>query len=113
MEREFIIYWISAWVFSIVFGEIIGPFIAGNELPLLTYPLAFLVYYGILSLFFAVVVKKIRKISLAVFFVYGIGAELFLFGNIRGFTDIGGMAFFGLFYVFLFGTPLLITKKFA
>jgi hypothetical protein len=43
--------------------------------------------------------------------VYGIAVELLLFKNIRGITDIPGVLFFGLFYVFLFGTPVWIVKR--
>ncbi|MEW5996141.1 MAG: hypothetical protein AB1657_00920 [Candidatus Micrarchaeota archaeon] len=104
-------YWIIAWIFSILFGEIIGPLLAGHALPLLSYPLFMIVYYGALSLIFSLVVQRLGKSSLAVFFVYGVLAELFLFHNITGFTDIAGILFFGAFYVFLFGVPIWITKK--
>jgi hypothetical protein len=82
-----------------------------HSLPVLQYPLAFLIYYGILSGIFAVLVTRSVPLSLVVFFLYGVAAELLLFGNIRGISDIPGILFFGLFYLFLFGMPVWIVKK--
>lgn len=103
--------WIAAWVFSILFGEVIGPLIAGHALPILLYPLQMIAYYGAISLIFAFVARKLGKPSLAIFFIYGVLAEMFLFHNITGPTDILGILFFGLFYVFLFGVPIWIVKR--
>ena len=104
-------YWIIAWAFSILLGEIAGPLIAGHPLPLLLYPLQFIVYYGALSLLFSFAVQKLGKLSLAIFFLYGVLAEMLLFHNISGPGDILGMLFFGSFYAFLFGAPIWITGK--
>jgi hypothetical protein len=111
MRRDQVLYWATATVFSILFGEIISPMLAHHPLPILQYPVAFLIYYAILSAVFAIIVQRSVQASLIVFFVYGVVAELLLFNNIRGITDIPGILFFGLFYVFLFGTPIWIARK--
>jgi hypothetical protein len=111
MRRYQVLYWATATAFSILFGEIVGPLLAHHPLPILQHPLAFLIYYAILSAVFAIIVPRSVQASLIVFFVYGIAAELLLFKNIRGITDILGVLFFGLFYVFLFGTPVWIVKR--
>ncbi|MFA5411768.1 MAG: hypothetical protein WC350_00250 [Candidatus Micrarchaeia archaeon] len=103
--------WIAAWVFSILFGEIVGPLLASHALPILLYPLQMIAYYGAISLIFAFIASKLGKLALAVFFFYGVLAEMFLFHNITGPTDIPGILFFGAFYVFLFGIPIWITKR--
>lgn len=106
-------YWIIAWFFSILFGEIIGPLIARNPLPILQFPIAFIIYYGILSFAFSYLFYQLKsdyRVYLVIF-IYGVIAELFLFKNINGFSDILGILFFGLFYVFLFGLPYLISAK--
>lgn len=103
--------WVAAWAFSILFGEIVGPLIAGHAIPLLLYPLQMFAYYGALSLIFAFAAQKLGKPSLAIFFIYGVIAEMFLFHNITGPADIPGILFFGLFYVFLFGVPIWMAKR--
>jgi hypothetical protein len=45
------------------------------------------------------------------FFCFGVIAEMLVFGNIRGPTDLPGILFFGIQYIALFGTPYLITKR--
>ncbi len=112
MRRDQVLYWVTATAFSILFGEIIGPLLAGNPLIILQYPVAFLIYYAIISAGFAMIIRRSLQASLIVFFVYGVVAELLLFKNIRGITDIPGILFFGFFYVFLFGTPLWIVQIF-
>lgn len=112
MRRDQVLYWATATAFSILFGEIIGPLLAHHPLPVLQYPVAFIAYYAILSAVFAIIVQRSVQVSLIVFFVYGVVAELLLFQNIRGITDIPGILFFGLYYVFLFGTPLWIVQEF-
>jgi hypothetical protein len=104
-------YWIFSCLFVVLFGEIIGPLIAGHALPILAYPIPFIIYYLIISLVFAFIINKNWFIALIVFFLYGFIVELLLFKNISGFTDIPGILFFGFFYVFLFGTPRYIYRK--
>jgi hypothetical protein len=112
MGKRFYVYWASAFVFSILFGEIIGPLIAGHALPLFQFFIPFVIYYGLLSFVFALFANRIKVWkSLAIFFVYGVIAEMLLFKNVKGIFDIAGILFFGLFYVFLFGVPLWFARK--
>jgi hypothetical protein len=106
-----VLYWITATVFSILCGEIAGPLLARHPLPILEHTAAFITYYRILSAIFAMLLTRSVPLSLVVFFFYGIAAELLLFNNIGGVTDMSAMLFFGTFYVFLFGTPIWIAKK--
>jgi len=108
--KRLIAYWLAAWAFSILFGEIILPALVGHALPIFTYTVAFLIYYGILSLVFAFFVVEFGTRSLIVFFVYGVVVEMFLFGNIKGPKDVPGILFFGLLYVFLFWTPMWLVN---
>jgi len=111
IKKEMVLYWITATVFSILSGEIAGLPLARHPLPILEYPVAFIIYYGMLSGIFAALIARSVPISLVVFFLYGIAAELLLFNNIAGITDILGVLFFGAFYVFIFGTPVWIVKR--
>lgn len=103
-------HWLAAWFFSILFGEMILPALAGHPLPIFAYPVAFFLYYGFLSLIFAFIYLKFGTRALTVFFVYGVVVEMFLFGNIKGPADIPGILFFGLLYVFLFWTPMRLVN---
>ena len=113
MRKQFWFYVIGALLFSLFFGEIIGPSIAGNPLPLLQFPVQFIIYYFILSLIFGWLFKKLGRWNLIIIFLYADLAEWLLFHNIKGPTDIPGILFFGFFYLFLFGVPYWISKKLA
>jgi len=97
IKKEMVLYWITATVFSILSGEIAGPLLARHPLPILEYPVAFITYYGILSAVFAALVTRSVPLSLVVFFLFGIAAELLLFDNIGSIMDLPGMLFFGTF----------------
>ncbi|MDO8460760.1 MAG: hypothetical protein Q7S74_06640 [Nanoarchaeota archaeon] len=113
---RFFAYWIVSLVWVVLFGEIIGPLIARHELVIfrsLQFFVVFMFYYALLTLIFTFIVRKFSiKLSLIVFFVYGVLSEMLLFGNIHGYLDILGILFFGFFYVFLFGVPIWLARKF-
>lgn len=113
MRDTAFLYWVTATPFSIFFGEFAGPLLARHPLPILIYPLPLVVYYAIVSGIFSLLVTRSARCALIVFFAYGIAAELFLFGTIGGVGDSAGILFFGLFYVFLFGTPVWISRWLA
>lgn len=104
-------YWVIAFIYSVLLGEIILPSIVGHPLPLLDHPVGMLAYYAVLSLAMAYLIRKIGiRRSLVGFFVYGVVAEWLFFKNVQGLTDIPGVLFFGGLYVFLFGVPYLLVK---
>lgn len=109
-DKDSVLTWLTATAFSLFFGEIVGPVLAHHPLPLLMFPVPFLIYYAILSGVFTVVVTRSARLALAFMFLYGVSAELLLFHTIQGISDIPGILFFGLFYVFLFGMPVFIVK---
>jgi hypothetical protein len=113
MRKQFWLYVISALIFSLLFGEVLGPMIAKHPLPLLQFPIQFIVYYFVLATIFGWLFKKMGSWTLIIIFAYGVLAEWLLFTNIKGLTDIPGILFFGLFYLFLFGVPYWISKKLA
>lgn len=112
-KKHFWTYVFSAWAFSVLFGEVIGPLIAHHSLPLLQFPVQFLIYYFVLAFFLGWCFKKFGRWALVLIFAYGVLAEWLLFGNIHGPTDSAGILFFGLFYLFLFGVPRWISNRLA
>jgi len=104
-------YWIVAAVFAIIFGEIITGLISGNPAFFNNW-IAISVYYFILTLPFGYLISRTKpKYYLSIFFIYGVAVEYLLFKNIATLTDLKAVVFFGLLYVFLFGTPVWILKK--
>ncbi|MFH1803194.1 MAG: hypothetical protein ABH864_07165 [archaeon] len=116
-KKEFLFYWIFSWIFVVFFGE----FLAGIVAPILNngqggtffiYPIQIIIFYGFANLIIAFALKFIpKKLVIMVFFIYGAILEMVLWRNVKGPTDIIGIIFFGLLYVFLYGVPYWITKR--
>jgi len=98
------IYWIVAWVFVLIFGEILPGVISRNPV-FFEHWFAISVYYAVITLIAGILFYKIRLwLVLLVIFLYGGFAEVLFFKGIRIFPAAGA------FYVFLFYAPYLISK---
>jgi len=112
MDKKIVYYWIPAWLFAVLFGEVFLSGIVAQDTSFFQYWLPISIYYLVLTFIFALIVIRVtNKIALTIFFIYGVLAEYFVFMNIKSVTDFPGILFFGFLYVFLFGVPIVIYKK--
>ena len=112
MNKKIVYYWIPAWLFAVLFGEVFLSGIVVQNPTIFQYWLPISIYYLVLTFIFALIVVRVtNKIALILFFIYGVLAEYFVFMNIKSVIDISGILFFGFLYVFLFGVPIVIYKK--
>ena len=112
MDKKIVYYWIPAWLFAVLFGEVFLSGIVAQDPTIFQYGLPISIYYLVLTFIFALIVVRVtNKIALTLFFIYGVLAEYFVFMNIKSVIDFPGILFFGFLYVFLFGVPIAIYKK--
>ncbi len=106
-----IVYILVSTIFIILFGELLAVFLAGNPV-FLNHWFVITLYYFVITFIFSLFVFRLKSLVIVpIFFVYGVIAETFIFGNIKGLTDIVGILFFGNQYIALFGIPYILTKK--
>jgi hypothetical protein len=106
-----LLYMVFAIPIVLVFGEIMPIFIANNP-TFIQHPIAITIYYLLITFIFSLFIFRISPLAVVMaFFCFGVIAEMLVFGNIRGPTDLPGILFFGIQYIALFGTPYLITKR--
>lgn len=110
-------YWrYLLWSFALSYGVAelgLSFLVARNSAPI-RFALPMISYYLVLcSIAYGCVRMFGRKRACLAFLAYGIAAEIYVFGNIKGLTDFPGMIFFGLLYLFMLGTPLLIGAESA
>ena len=104
-------YVLTGTLITTIFGELLAVYLAGNTI-FLQYWLPITLYYVAATFVFSLFVFKMPPLLVPlVFFIYGVVMETFVFGNIKGLTDIPGVLFFGNQYIALFGLPYVITKK--
>jgi len=102
MKKRIVAYWLLAWIFTIIFGEVLTGIISNNP-SFFQNAFPITIYYGVITYIFAFLFSKMKYwIVLIIVFIYGALVELLFFKGINVFLVAG------LFYVFLFGTPYLI-----
>lgn len=98
-------YWAAAFVFIIIFGEIIPGIISENP-TFFEHWFAISLYYVVLTFIFSILFATMKTwLVLLSAFLYGGIAEVFFFRGIRIFIVAGA------FYVFLLGVPYLVIEK--
>lgn len=117
--KRVLTFWGVAFLFSVLVVEIILSGIVldrllGVESPVLRSIgtlFALVVYYAFITLLLSIVtqLKPLSwRVSLLLFFTYGVLIELLFFKTIHSLGEAVG---FGLLYVFMFGVPLWITLR--
>lgn len=112
-KKEFLFYWIFSWFWVVFFGEfltsIISPILNDGAVAGFTlYPIQIMIFYVFANLILTFVIMKMSsRITYLFFFVYGGLIEWFVWGH----PGPVAFVFFGLFYVFLYGVPYVITKR--
>ena len=105
MIKRIIGYWIIAWLFTVIFGEVITGVISNNPVFFQNW-FAITIYYGVLTFIFSLLFSKIKYwIVLIITFIYGGLVEVLFFKGISIFVAAG------LFYIFLFSTPYWIVTR--
>ena len=97
-------------ILSVGFAELfLSGIINKNQLPFAFF-IPYTIYYGTLSYIFAIVADKYKtRTALIIYVIGGIILEFVLFRDVTKFTDL---IFYTFIYLFIFGTPIWLRKKF-